>query len=308
MLAITDRGASRPRGRRLRARLPRLRPRGEPALRGGAAPGRARAGPEPARRVGGARHRARALRAGRQSPRHREPAAADPPLRPSRLLPEPSPVAPGPAPPGRGRLRARRPPLRERVRPHSDHDRLRPSGFGGAGVAARPVRASRSEALDPARGGRAALDRDAAPAVPRSARGDGARRRGGMGGRGGAPRAAARAREEVEERHAAGGGGAAAGRPPRLRAGRLRHVRGPDGAGGRARGGGGRQPRPARGLPRHAPGRGPARPDARAGDGAARAPPRQAPQPRPFWTVRLGQWLARCSRRRAERIPGRGDG
>ena len=81
--------------------------------------------------------------------RHREPAAADPSVRSPRLLPESPPVAPGPAPPGRGRLRARRGPLRERVRPNPDHDRLRPARFGGAGLAARPVRPSRSAIAGP---------------------------------------------------------------------------------------------------------------------------------------------------------------
>ena len=118
MLDLTRSVRRRLRRGLLRARAARLQPRGEPALRRGAGPGRAGDGAQSEGRVGRPCHGPRALRAGGQCARHRGPAPAHPSLRSSRLLQESSALAPRPHAPGRGALRAGGAPLPGRVRRH----------------------------------------------------------------------------------------------------------------------------------------------------------------------------------------------
>ena len=128
------------------ARAPRLRPRGEPALRRGPAAGRAGAGPEPARTRGPCTPSRTCSTSGATTGRGVEILPPrDPSVRPPRLLPEPSPWHLALLHLAAGRLRARRAPLRERVRPLPDRrsprtSRIRWRWPGGSTSSAGPTR------------------------------------------------------------------------------------------------------------------------------------------------------------------------
>ena len=201
--------------RLLRARAPRVQPRGEPALRRGAGPGRAGDGARTRRTRGPCTPWPTCTTSAATTRRGVE---ALPPAHPSRAITSgtsrttcsgtwPSCTWPR-------ALRAGGAPLPERVRRHPDHrsaptSRTRCRSRGGSTSFGQP---------DPRRwahlGAAAArVARPAAPAVPRRPRGDGARRRGRLGVRRAAARAAcASARQEDEERHAARGARAAPSR------------------------------------------------------------------------------------------------